>query len=243
MAAKQKKDLQVYLEPTGFIDSQSTIVVKFAKEVTQGVNSAIDKAVKLYYAVRDGISYDPYRAKTNPVGLRASTILKRKVGNCISKAILLAAAARAEGIPSRLGFADVRNHLATDGLRRILKSDVFRYHGYTELFLNNRWVKVTPTFNRSLVCYFDVKPLEFDGENDSMFQEFNKAGGQFMEYLKDHGQFADLPYALISKTYKKYYPHLTSTTSLFASKGSFVQEAVAEHQSGWMMEQETLSQC
>jgi transglutaminase-like putative cysteine protease len=229
MATTVEKKLKAYLRPTYFIDSLSQEVMEFEKEVSDGAASDIDKAVKLYYAVRDKISYDPYRSKLDPEGLKASSVLKTKIGNCISKAILLAATARAAGIPSRLGFADVRNHLTTEGLKQLLQSDVIRCHGYTELFLEDRWIKATPAFDRILCkLFFDVSPLEFDGRNDSLFQEFNRKGGQFMEYLRDRGQFDDFPYVQIAKTFKKYYPHLVRDNELLNMRGSFKQEALFE---------------
>ena len=52
---------------------------------------------------------------------------------------VLAAAARVLGVPARLGFADVRNHLTSPRLREMMNTDVFAYHGYTELLIDGRW--------------------------------------------------------------------------------------------------------
>ena len=50
-----------YLLPTAIIDSDSPIILEHAEKITDtSVGSAVEKAVKLYYAVRDGIWYDPY---------------------------------------------------------------------------------------------------------------------------------------------------------------------------------------
>jgi len=90
----------------------------------------------------------------------------------------------------------------------LLKSDVFAMHGYTELFLNGRWVKATPAFNQGLCELFNVAPLEFDGVHDSVFHPFNRDGELLMEYLVDHGQFADVPETFFFQHLKKCYPHL-----------------------------------
>jgi transglutaminase-like putative cysteine protease len=87
--------------------------------------------VSLYYAVRDGFRYDPYRVDTSPQGMRASTVIACGYGWCVPKAALLAAASRAAGIPARLGYADVRNHLATERMRQAMQTDLFIWHGYT----------------------------------------------------------------------------------------------------------------
>lgn len=201
-----EKNLEIYLRPTPYIDSDSPFVTAFAEQSIGDATSDIEKAVKLYYAVRDGIRYDPYDINLSREDLKASTVLKRGFGYCVAKAIVLAAAARAVGIPARLGFADVINHLATERLKSLMQTDVFAWHGFTELFLDGRWVKATPTFNISLCRRFGVKPLEFDGRHDALFHAFDSRGNRHMEYVRDHGSFADLPYDTILENFRKYYP-------------------------------------
>lgn len=201
---------EIYRSPTAFIDSDSPDVVRFAREVAGDETTRIGTAKKLYYAVRDGIRYDPYRIDLTLHAMKASSVLGRKFGFCVSKAVLLAAVARAEGIPSRLGFADVKNHLATERLRKMMKTDLFVFHGYTELFLEGQWVKATPAFNRSLCERFDVSPLEFDGKQDSVFHEFSRLGHRHMEYVHDHGQFSDLPFEEMVEAFKSHYPVMFS---------------------------------
>ncbi|MEN8165221.1 MAG: transglutaminase family protein, partial [Acidobacteriota bacterium] len=125
---------------------------------------------------------------------------------CVPKAIVLAAAGRAVGLPTRLGYADVRNHLATPRLLEQLGTDVFAFHGFTEIFLEDRWVKVTPTFNSKLCERFGVLPLEFDGVSDALFQPFDTAGRRHMEYIRDRGTFADFPFEEMLRVYAEVYP-------------------------------------
>ncbi len=222
-----KEDLELYLRPTPFIDSDSPPIVGFAKTAINGAVGDIDKAVRLFYAVRDGIRYDPYNIDLSPGGLKASTILARGFGYCVAKAIVLVAAARAAGIPARLGFADVRNHLTTERLKALMKTDVFAWHGYAELFLDGRWVKATPTFNIKLCERFGVKPLDFDGRRDALFHEFDSKGNRHMEYVHDHGPFADLPYDLILDNFKTCYPDFFRGDGSLAT-GNFEQEAMED---------------
>jgi transglutaminase-like putative cysteine protease len=140
--------------------------------------------------------------------MNASSLIKRNYGYCIEKANLLGACARVFKIPSRLGFAKVKNHLGADRFKKILRTDVFVFHGFTELYLNKKWVKATPAFNKELCNKLNVAPLEFDGKNDSIFQEYNREGGKFMEYLHDYGTFADIPYDLFISELKLHYPHM-----------------------------------
>ncbi|MEE3169925.1 MAG: cysteine protease, partial [Pseudomonadota bacterium] len=118
------------------------------------------------------------------------------------------------GIPSRLGLADVRNHLSSPRLIEWLRSDIFRMHGYIELFLNDRWVKATPAFNRQLCELMKVAPLEFDGVHDSMFQEYTEEGEAHMEYVNDHGLFDDVPHDFIVSGVRAAYGHLFSGQQL-----------------------------
>jgi hypothetical protein len=73
------------------------------------------------------------------------------------------------------------------------------------LFLNDRWVKATPVFNADLCARFQVPPLDFDGVTDAVFQAFNGADRPFMEYVADHGTFADVPVDRIVEAWEKTY--------------------------------------
>jgi transglutaminase-like putative cysteine protease len=202
--------LREYLEPAEFIDSDDPGVVEFSRRVCGDETDDLRKAVRLYYAVRDGIVYTPYCDYRSPDTYRAGAVLARGAGFCVGKAALLAAAARAAGIPARVGFADVRNHLCTPRLRALMGSDVFYYHGYTELWLEGRWVKATPAFDRTLCDRFGVHPLEFDGHEDSLFHPYDRSGRRHMEYLRDRGPHADVPVADIMRTFEQAYPHFVT---------------------------------
>jgi transglutaminase-like putative cysteine protease len=164
--------------------------------------------VSLYYAVRDGIRYNPFLDFSSESAFRASDCLAAGEGFCVGKAALLAAVARADGIPARVGFADVKNHLTTPALRERMGSDLFVYHGYAELFLDGRWVKATPAFNVELCRRFRVKPLEFDGREDSIFHPFDEDDRRHMEYLRDRGSHADVPAQEIMAVFREVYPVL-----------------------------------
>jgi transglutaminase-like putative cysteine protease len=155
--------------------------------------------------VRDPVWYDPYLPFYKPEHYRASRTLKAGRAFCIGKATLLCALGRACGIPARLGFADVRNHLATRQLIEFLGSDVFSFHGFTEFYLEGQWVKATPAFNIELCRRHKVVPLEFDGRRDSLFQPFNLEKRLFMEYVADHGIFADVPVERIVAGWRETY--------------------------------------
>ena len=193
------------LAPTALIDSDHPAVLAFAQQHARG-SSPRDRAVALALAVRDGFRYDPYRCDLSPQGMRASAVLAQGVGWCVPKATLLAAVCRAAGIPARLGFADVRNHLSTERMRQSMQTDTFYWHGYTEIWLGGAWRKATPAFNLSLCQKFGLRPLDFDGVADSIYHPFDVAGNRHMEYVAQRGSFDDLPLAQIMRDFECHYP-------------------------------------
>lgn len=197
--------MKEFLQPGRFIDSDHPDVAQFAKNHAQGTNDR-EKAVALYYAVRDGVRYHPFQNFTLDETYRASVCLERGAGWCVPKAALLAACARVVGIPSRVGYADVKNHLTSPELTAKMGTDLFVYHGYTELFLENKWVKATPAFNLGLCTRFRVKPLEFDGLRDSIFHAFDEDNRRHMEYVRERGVFADVPADEIRRAFRQTYP-------------------------------------
>jgi transglutaminase-like putative cysteine protease len=187
------------------MDFDDPVVSGYASAACEGAAGQVEKAVRLYYAVRDPVIYDPYTPFYRPEHYRASLTLKKGRGFCVTKAALLCALGRAAGIPSRVGFATVKNHFTSSRLRDLLGSDLFAYHGFTEFFLEGIWVKATPAFNSALCEKFGAGPLEFDGRGDSIFQEYASGGKKFMEYVEYHGSFADVPVDIIVEAWKKTY--------------------------------------
>jgi len=202
----QMENFKQYLEPAEVIDSDNTVVIDYMDSIigTEKL-SAVEKAVKLYLCVRDDIRYNPYLPFYRPEHYRSSNVIKDGKGFCIGKAGLLCAVARAAGIPARVGFATVKNHLSTRQLLDYLGSDIVSFHGYTELWLGDKWVKATPAFNAELCALHRVPPLEFDGIHDSIFQEFNSENTRYMEYIAFHGEFSDIPVDLIVRSWEETY--------------------------------------
>lgn len=210
--------------PSALVDSDHPDVADFARRHARGAD-ARERAVALTRAVRDGFRYDPYRIDLSPSGMKASSVLAKGHGWCVTKAVLLAAAARAAGIPARLGFADVRNHLSTERMRQTMKTDLFIWHGYTELWLDGDWRKATPAFNIELCERFGLLPLEFDGRSDSLYHPFDRSGQRHMEYVHQRGSFDDLPLAQIAADFARVYP---AWGRLGANDASFAADVARE---------------
>jgi transglutaminase-like putative cysteine protease len=182
-----------WLSPTDFIDSDHLAVIDFAEAAAADRTDPTEQAIALFYAVRDGFRYDPYNVDYAPQAFRASSVLGAPANWCVPKSVLLTASARHLGIPARLGFADVKNHLTSKKLSESMGTDLFAWHGYSEVLLEGRWFKLSTAFNIELCDRFGVKALEFDGTDDALMHPFDKVGNRHMEYVNQRGSFDDLP--------------------------------------------------
>jgi transglutaminase-like putative cysteine protease len=198
------------LSATPFIESEHPTIAAFVAPHCDRQGTPRERAIALFEAVRDGIRYDPYRISFTVEGLRASTTLAQGYGYCVAKAVLLAAALRASSIPARLGFSDVRNHYTSPALKRVLRTDVFAWHGHVEVQLDGRWIKATPAFDRALCERSGMRALEFDGYTDSILQQSNVEGGAQLEQVAEHGSFDDVPLDRLEAGLRTAYPHLAA---------------------------------
>lgn len=194
-----------WLAPTWFIDSDSQPVAEFAAKAVGPASEPVDIAVALFHAVRDGVRYDPYVMSQSPTDYRASAVAQTQANWCTPKAVLLTAALRHCGIPARLGFADVRNHLTTEKLSERMGTDLFVWHGYSEMLLDGVWRKASSAFNIELCERFGVKVLDFDGTADALMHPFDEAGNRHMEYVNARGSFDDLPLEQIQADFAVIY--------------------------------------
>ena len=199
------QSIDQYLRPTAVVDSDNPDIVSFAEKVLKGVADPVERACKLFYAVRDDIVYDAKVPFYLPEHYVAGTVLKNGRGYCVQKACLLCAVGRAVGIPSRLGFANIRNHGASRELVDLMGCNIFAYHGYTELLLNGTWVKVTPAFDMTVYEKHNIEPVEFDGRNDAVFPSQDLNGNPYVEYITYHDPSADLPLDDLLAEWRKIY--------------------------------------
>jgi transglutaminase-like putative cysteine protease len=224
---------EMSLAATPLVDSDHPAVRAFAQQHARTGDDR-GRAVALYYAVRDGFRYDPYRIDVSPDGMRGSSVLSLGYGWCVPKAALLAAASRAAGIPARLGYADVRNHLSTEKMRSTMGTDVFIWHGYTDIWLDGAWRKATPAFNIELCEHFGLHALEFDGSSDSIYHPFDRSGNRHMEYVAQRGAFLEMPLQRIVADFRKVYPGwlLDGQSASELDSGDFLADVALEAGAG-----------
>ncbi|WP_420575492.1 transglutaminase-like domain-containing protein [Ekhidna sp.] len=198
------------LESTYFFDYDHPVIQDLIAEFKVDSLSDQEKAKQLYLKVRDGWRYNPYDISFRKEALKSSHIAQKDHGHCIDKSILYISGLRALGIPAKLHLAKVKNHIAVERLTEKFGTNELTPHGMVDVYLNGKWVKATPAFNQELCRLTGVEPLEFDGAGDSIFQEFNQEGKEFMEYLDDYGSFEDVPLDFIEQNMKENYPKLQS---------------------------------
>ena len=204
-----ESSLKKYLKSTFFIDSSHPLLQKKAQELLQDIdpNDQIQIAVKLFYYVRDEIKYVVKYAPQyyNRKNTKATATLKRGYGYCIQKATLMAALARIAGIPTRIHFVDMKNHLTPQSYIDRVGSNLFVYHAYPELYLNGKWIEANVAFDKDLCDRKNFPIVHFDGIKPGLFAKQDDTGQPFVEYIKDHGTYADVPYWKILWAWKKEY--------------------------------------
>lgn len=211
---EQDDQLEIYRLPTYFINSDHSDVIRKAQALTEGSTTVEEKAIQLFYYVRDKYPYSPYHVSFVHHTLKASYVLHKqepKQAYCIEKSILFAALCRVFRIPNRLVFCNVRNHIGTARFEEVIKTNLMVFHGYNEVYLDGKWVKCTVAFNKALCDKLGVATLEFDGKTDAIFQQYDKRGDAFMEYEHEYGTFHDMPHDLWVSETKRLYPHLFGT--------------------------------
>lgn len=195
-----------YLKPTFSIDYNSPEIQDLAQELTHGVEDKKEMAKKIFSYVRDTINYTIVDFQYDDrEKYKASATLSARRGWCIPKSILSVALMRANNIPARLHFADIINHRSPKYLHDLMGTNVFYFHGYCEIYLEDKWIKLTPSFETSLCERHNFPVCEFDGINDAIFKPNDNLGRPFVEYINDRGVYADLPFQEMLNTFLKFY--------------------------------------
>jgi len=198
-----------YTESTYYFDYETDEIQELIKEYkTKGITKK-EIAQQLYLKIRDGWTYYPYYFSFSKENFKSSYLAKKTQGQCVEKSILLISCLRALGIPARIHLAKVKNHIAVERLIEMFGTNELTPHAMVNIYLNGKWLKASPAFNKKLCEKSNVPVLDFDGENDSVFQKYDALGNVFMEYIEDYGHFEDVPTDFIFNNIKQHYPMLT----------------------------------
>lgn len=211
-----------YLSSSNYFDYNTDAFQSFINLMNLS-GTTQNKVIQIHDFIRDYFLYDPYHLVLLPDALVASHIITKKRAWCVEKAVVMVATCRSIGIPARPGYAIVKNHIGMEKLQQHLKKDYIVFHGYVEVFIHNKWVKCTPAFDRRVCRLMGVQPLEFDGIQDSLFQEFEEKG-QFMEYIYEYGVFKEVPLDLMRSEMNTHYPHLFEKGNIIEKGFTFIHE-------------------
>ena len=211
--------MEKFLRCTQVVDCDSPLIKKKAMALTKGLKTDKEKAIALFYFVRDNIKYNPYDSADRYEYSIASATLKRGYGLCFQKAAVLVAMCRALGIPARFGFADIRNHLLSQRfLDMMCGSNILVYHGFAEIYIDGKWVIATPAYDLGLCQENGFMSVEFDGKHDAKLPSFSNDGRRHVEYLKYHGNYDDLPWQEIFKAGAEHIASLGVDVEKFLAK-------------------------
>jgi transglutaminase-like putative cysteine protease len=200
----QSDSYRVYLAPAEYIDSDHPLVRRTAEDLALGAADSAEVIRRLFRKVRDIRYGAPDFDRLD--SFKASTLLREGGGYCVPKAAAFTALARAVGFPARIAFADVTNHLATPATLELMGGNVFAWHGYAEVWLNGRWIKLSPTFDTAMCKAMNVPVLEFDGASDAHLQTFDAERRLFMSFDHVHGSFHDVPARFLVGEMVRLYP-------------------------------------
>ncbi len=204
------ENMQAYLQATPDIDCNHSAIIQLSESLTRDCSSASDKAVKLFYYVRDECHYNMYATTGERSAYRSSAIMESGQGWCLQKAVLLASLGRAAGIPSRLILVSIRNHKSPPEAVEFMGTNVFFPHAYNHFFLNGQWVKAAATFDKEICDRIQVPAVEFDGVHDAILPGQDLNGQPYIDYLEEYGYFSDLPWEMIMENSSKLYGDLMS---------------------------------
>lgn len=141
-AAATDDDLDRYRRPSPFIESDDPGLVARAQSIVAGAPTAREKVQRILDWVAAHVEQEP--SLTIP---SARDVLRTRRGDCNEHAVLVAALARAAGVPARVaaGVAYV--------------GDGFYYHAWNEVWLDG-WVSADAVFRQMPVDATHVKLLD-----------------------------------------------------------------------------------
>jgi hypothetical protein len=190
------------LSATLQIETTHPRIVSLSQRITSAASSDTAAAVLLHDWVRDEI---PFGIPRTFYDATATEVLDEKVGYFNTKATLFSALLRARGVPTRIRMMDLSSRVL-DGL--FDPGTPYVDHAITEVFLDQRWVKVDSYVVDSQLASAAAKRLKesstkagfgvhvdgdvkWDGKQDNFIQ--CKDNGSISNYvLKDHGLFSDV---------------------------------------------------
>jgi transglutaminase-like putative cysteine protease len=147
-----------YLNPNALVTSQDGRVRSLALRATRGVVDPWQKVERINRFV-----YESIKDKNFGIAFAAASEVARNLsGDCTEHSVLAAAMYRAVGIPSRVVI----------GLVYVERLDGFGYHMWNEVYVNQRWIALDPTWDQSTVDAVHIKLSDSSLEGVSPIESF-----------------------------------------------------------------------
>ena len=147
-----------YLKPNSLVTSDDVRVRSLAQRVTRGIEDPWQKATAINKWVSENI-----RDKNFKIAFAAAGEVARNLtGDCTEHSVLTAAMCRALGVPSRVVV----------GLIYVEEKGGFGYHMWDEVFVNNRWVAIDPSFDQTSVDAVHIKLSDTSLDGVAPFEAF-----------------------------------------------------------------------
>jgi hypothetical protein len=147
-----------YREPNALVTSDDPRVRSLTKQATKGAVDDWAKAVNINHWVYQKVDRKNFRVAF----AAANEVARNFSGDCTEHAVLAAAMCRAARIPSRVAI----------GLVYVDKNDGFGYHMWNEVYINNRWVALDPSWDQSTVDATHIKLADSSLNGVSPFNAF-----------------------------------------------------------------------
>lgn len=196
--------MREFLEPTPFIESTHPAIAARVRELALDALSPRERAARLFEHVRTDVRYE-FMAKFQRDDYLASNVLSNNQGFCVQKAVLLAALARAAGVPTALVLCDMRDHALPEKVIRVIGTNVMHHHGLNAFHLDGRWITVDASLDRRFLDKKRYPRVPFDGTNDALLPEHTVDGGRAAEYVTFHGRFAEFPFEETTQAFIRGY--------------------------------------
>jgi hypothetical protein len=110
-------------------------------------------------------------------------------------------------VVARKSPATIAFHIASPELKELVGGDVF-LHWYNEVKINGTWLQVAPVFNKLLCKLYNLQPLEFDGFNSSLHQQYNSQST--MQYIGSAQKFDEPTHEEIIQLVREFHPNMVT---------------------------------
>jgi len=154
----QARPTEADIGASQLVQSDDAQIIAMAKEAAGKERDPWQVALALEQYVHRSITEKNFSQALSS----AADVARSKEGDCTEHAVLLAALARARGLPARVAI----------GLVALRSGRAFGYHMWNEVFINGRWIPVDATLGQGGIGAGHLKVAESDLAGASAYTSF-----------------------------------------------------------------------